>query len=96
MLVIAHRLSTITTADRILVLSEGQVAESGTHEELLAMKGRYASMWRKQIRAQKAAQEIQVLQNMAERIRTGTTTTSDDSSSQSDEDRKGATRRNNP
>lgn len=84
MLVIAHRLSTITTADRILVLSEGQVAESGTHEELLAMKGRYASMWRKQIRAQKAMAEAQVL---AERIRTATTS-DDSSSSQSDEDRK--------
>ncbi|KAJ5430080.1 ABC transporter integral membrane type 1 [Penicillium cf. griseofulvum] len=88
MLVIAHRLSTITTADRILVLSEGQVAESGTHEELLAMKGRYASMWRKQIRAQKAMAEAQVL---AERIRTATT--SDDSSSQSDEDRNVVGRR---
>ncbi|KAJ5997053.1 hypothetical protein N7522_008713 [Penicillium canescens] len=92
MLVIAHRLSTITTADRILVLSEGQVAESGTHEELLAMKGRYASMWRKQIRAQKAAAEAQVLHDRAERIRTATT--SDDSSSQSDEDRKGVRRTN--
>lgn len=85
MLVIAHRLSTITTADRILVLNEGQVAESGTHEELLAMKGRYASMWRKQIRAQRAAAEAQVLQDRAERIRNATN--SDDSSSQSDEDR---------
>lgn len=90
MLVIAHRLSTITTADRILVLNEGQVAESGTHEELLAMKGRYASMWRKQIRAQKAAAEAQVLQNRAERIRNATN--SDDSSSQSDEDRNNAAR----
>lgn len=90
MLVIAHRLSTITTADCILVLNEGQVAESGTHEELLAMKGRYASMWRKQIRAQKAAAEAQVLQNRAERIRNATN--SDDSSSQSDEDRNGTSR----
>lgn len=85
MLVIAHRLSTITTADRILVLADGQVAESGTHEELLLLKGRYASMWRKQIRAQKAAAEAQVLQDRAERIRNATH--SDDSSSQSDEDR---------
>lgn len=85
MLVIAHRLSTITTADRILVLNEGQVAESGTHEELLAMKGRYSSMWRKQIRAQKAAAEAQVLQDRAERLRNATN--SDDCSSQSDEDR---------
>lgn len=90
MLVIAHRLSTITTADRILVLADGQVAESGTHEELLALKGRYASMWRKQIRAQKAAAEAQVLQDRAERIRNATH--SDDSSSQSDEDRKGTRR----
>ncbi len=42
---IAHRLQTARTADRILVLSAGQVAEDGTHEELLAMGGRYASMW---------------------------------------------------
>jgi ABC-type transport system involved in Fe-S cluster assembly fused permease/ATPase subunit len=90
MLVIAHRLSTITTADKIIVLADGQVAESGTHEELLAMKGRYASMWRKQIRAQKAAAEAQVLQDRAERIRNATN--SDDSSSQSDEDRNGTTR----
>lgn len=92
MLVIAHRLSTITTADKILVLADGQVAESGTHEELLNMKGRYASMWRKQIRAQKAAAEAQVLQDRAERIRNATN--SDDSSSQSDEDRKSTARLN--
>lgn len=90
MLVIAHRLSTITTADRILVLADGQVAESGTHQELLDLKGRYASMWRKQIRAQKAAAEAQVLQDRAERIRNATH--SDDSSSQSDEDHKGTHR----
>ncbi|CEL02762.1 Putative Vacuolar ABC heavy metal transporter [Aspergillus calidoustus] len=87
MLVIAHRLSTITTADRILVLSEGQVAESGTHDQLLAMKGRYASMWRKQIRAQRAAAEAQVLQDRAQRLRSASTSAAaDDSSSQSDED----------
>ncbi|EKV17860.1 hypothetical protein PDIG_12480 [Penicillium digitatum PHI26] len=51
-LVIAHRLSTITTADNIVVLHEGRVAESGTHEQLLASQGRYTTMWQKQIRAQ--------------------------------------------
>ncbi|GFF36702.1 vacuolar ABC heavy metal transporter (Hmt1), putative [Aspergillus lentulus] len=90
MLVIAHRLSTITTADRILVLHEGRVAESGTHDQLLVMKGRYASMWRKQIRAQRAAAEAQVLQDRAQRLRSASTTAvGDDSSSQSDEDRNG-------
>ncbi|CAI7591405.1 unnamed protein product [Penicillium viridicatum] len=51
-LVIAHRLSTITTADNIVVLHEGRVAESGTHARLLASHGRYTTMWQKQIRAQ--------------------------------------------
>lgn len=89
-LVIAHRLSTITTADRILVLHEGRVAESGAHDQLLAMKGRYASMWRKQVRAQRAAAEAQVLQDRAQRLRSASTTgVGDDSSSQSDEDRNG-------
>ncbi|KMU77481.1 heavy metal tolerance protein [Coccidioides immitis RMSCC 3703] len=74
MLVIAHRLSTITTADQILVLHNGQVIEKGNHEQLLAMRGRYASMWRKQIRAQRAAAEAQVLQVRAERLRTASTT----------------------
>ena len=87
-LVIAHRLSTITTADRILVLHEGRLAESGTHDQLLGMKGRYASMWRKQVRAQRAAAEAQVLQDRAQRLRSASTTgIGDDSSSQSDEDR---------
>jgi ATP-binding cassette subfamily B protein len=44
-IVIAHRLQTAKTADRIVVLERGQIAEIGSHEELLAAGGRYASMW---------------------------------------------------
>ena len=47
-LVIAHRLSTVVNADQILVLDKGQVVERGHHEELLALKGVYASMWNRQ------------------------------------------------
>jgi ATP-binding cassette, subfamily B, multidrug efflux pump len=46
--VIAHRLSTIKNADLILVLNEGDVIESGTHQELLAKKGFYASLYNSQ------------------------------------------------
>jgi ABC-type transport system involved in Fe-S cluster assembly fused permease/ATPase subunit len=45
---IAHRLSTIVHADRIVVLEAGVVTESGTHEELLQLHGRYARMWARQ------------------------------------------------
>jgi ABC-type multidrug transport system fused ATPase/permease subunit len=42
---IAHRLSTIRKADHILVLHHGEIAEQGTHDELLAAEGRYAHLW---------------------------------------------------
>jgi ABC-type multidrug transport system fused ATPase/permease subunit len=45
---IAHRLSTIARMDRIVVIDKGQVAEMGTHSELLARKGLYATFWARQ------------------------------------------------
>jgi subfamily B ATP-binding cassette protein MsbA len=47
-LVIAHRLSTIENADRILVMEKGELMESGSHAELLALDGHYARLYRKQ------------------------------------------------
>ena len=47
-LIIAHRLTTVTGADKIIVLDEGRVAEQGTHAQLLAREGLYASLWQEQ------------------------------------------------
>jgi ATP-binding cassette subfamily B protein len=51
--VIAHRLSTIKRADRILVIEDGQIAESGTHAELLKMKGKYFKLYTQQFRLER-------------------------------------------
>lgn len=45
---IAHRLSTIADADRIVVLEDGLIVEDGTHDDLLAREGRYATLWNRQ------------------------------------------------
>lgn len=47
-LVIAHRLSTVRHADRIVVMEQGRIVESGGHDELLARNGAYAALWRVQ------------------------------------------------
>lgn len=47
-IVIAHRLSTIKTADNIIVLNQGKVAESGNHQSLLALNGIYSRLWHEQ------------------------------------------------
>jgi len=57
-LVIAHRLSTIVGADEIIVLDQGRIAERGTHVQLLASGGLYASMWNRQREAQEARERL--------------------------------------
>ena len=57
-LVIAHRLHTVTHADRIYVIEDGVVAESGRHDELLRKGGRYASFYRLQLRDQEPRDPI--------------------------------------
>ena len=49
---IAHRLRTIANSDKIIVLDQGEVEESGTHAELLSHNGNYARMWREQAAAE--------------------------------------------
>ncbi len=57
-LVIAHRLSTIVGADEIIVLDQGRIAERGTHAQLLATGGLYASMWNRQREAEEAREKL--------------------------------------
>lgn len=60
-LIIAHRLSTIMHANRIYVLENGYIIESGNHDELLEQKGLYYAMWRQQVGKRKLAEEMSKL-----------------------------------
>jgi ABC-type transport system involved in Fe-S cluster assembly fused permease/ATPase subunit len=57
-LVIAHRLSTVIHADNIIVLDHGEIVEQGTHMELLAKGGLYASLWTRQREADEARERL--------------------------------------
>lgn len=60
--VIAHRLSTVVECHKILVLKEGVIVEEGRHQELLALGGEYARMWRLQAEAQDAQKRLEDVQ----------------------------------
>jgi len=59
-IVIAHRLSTVISADEIIVLKDGLIAERGTHAALLKQHGLYASMWDRQREATEAEERLRI------------------------------------
>lgn len=59
-IVIAHRLSTVISADEIIVLKDGQIAERGKHGDLLRQNGLYASMWDRQREATEAEERLRI------------------------------------
>jgi ATP-binding cassette subfamily B protein len=58
-IVVAHRLSTVQNADRIIVLHHGRIRETGTHQELLRLKGIYWKLYQLQYKDQPTAAEFQ-------------------------------------
>ena len=71
-LVIAHRLSTIVGADEIIVLDQGVIVERGTHHQLLAKSGLYASMWNRQREAAEAREKLALRSRTRRSRRTAT------------------------
>ncbi|WP_068081911.1 ABCB family ABC transporter ATP-binding protein/permease [Polycladidibacter stylochi] len=69
-LVIAHRLSTVVNADLILVLDHGQAVEQGTHAQLLAQGGLYASMWNRQREVDEAVAKLEEIRKQGEGLTT--------------------------
>ena len=58
LIVIAHRLSTVKDADRLYVIKDGDIAEQGTHEQLLEKGGLYSSMWAAHISAKDGESDV--------------------------------------
>ena len=65
-IVIAHRLSTVISADEIIVLKDGQIAERGTHFQLLRKHGLYAAMWDRQREAKEAEERLRIAREAEE------------------------------
>jgi ATP-binding cassette subfamily B protein/subfamily B ATP-binding cassette protein MsbA len=63
--IIAHRLSTIRAASRIIVLSDQRIVESGSHEELMATKGHYYSLYTQQFRQEQEMERRRQLEQLA-------------------------------
>ena len=55
---IAHRLSTIVNADMILVVEDGRIVERGTHDQLLARRGRYTELYETQFGNEKDSEDV--------------------------------------
>jgi ATP-binding cassette subfamily B protein len=62
--IIAHRLSTIRRADRILVIEDGRIVESGSHSELLRLRGKYYQLYTRQFRQEKEVEYIHLDTNL--------------------------------